>query len=134
MDAQTVYVSDRFTETTIIRGLLLAEQGPRLTAMRKALDMSQAKIAGILGWPPTTYAMYEQGRRGIDVQRAAELEKFFKVPGEWFLGTVTKKECALLALERGLEGEIHEPRGEAHVPIGSPHQAAHRKPKDGGHR
>jgi len=121
---------NKYTDTTIIRGLWRTEQAPRLKEARKAHQMSQSELAKALNWPPSTIGMYEQGSRGLSFESAQDLERYFQVAAEWWMGSLTAKEAALVGLERGLKGQIHEPQTTARHDIHPPHSTAkaHRKP------
>jgi transcriptional regulator with XRE-family HTH domain len=63
--------------------------GKRLKELRTAKDLTQQKLANILGIPRGTYAHYEIGKREPDNATLLQFAKFFKVTVDYLLNNDT---------------------------------------------
>lgn len=63
--------------------------GKRLKELRIAKDLTQQKLANILGIPRGTYAHYEIGKREPDNATLLQFAKFFKVTVDYLLNNDT---------------------------------------------
>ena len=59
--------------------------GPRIAALRRRADLSQAELAGLLKISPSAVGMYEQGRREPSVDTLVELSRIFGVSTDFLL-------------------------------------------------
>lgn len=78
--------------------------GTRVRELRHARDLSQGKLAGILGIPATNVSAIERGVRGLSIQQLAKLAAALEVsPGEILNGAPKKTRGAGRGLPRRLE-------------------------------
>ena len=59
--------------------------GPRIAALRRDANMSQAELAQALAISPSTVGMYEQGRREPSVDVLVAMAKVFGVTTDYLL-------------------------------------------------
>ncbi len=59
---------------------------PRLKDLREDADMTQAKIAQLLGIDQRVYSTYETGKRDIPLRHLVALADFYKVSVDYILG------------------------------------------------
>ena len=58
----------------------------RLVEIRKKRELSQKKVAEILGIPQQQYSRYENGKFEIPVRYVIVLCKFYGISADWLLG------------------------------------------------
>ncbi|RHR30732.1 XRE family transcriptional regulator [Clostridium sp. AF19-22AC] len=63
----------------------------RMKELRQDLDLSQEKIAKMLGVAQTTYSQYELDKRSIPIVYLVALCKFYNVSADYMLGLTDKK-------------------------------------------
>lgn len=63
----------------------------RMRELRQDLDLSQEKIAKMLGVAQTTYSQYELDKRSIPIVYLVALCKFYNVSADYMLGLTDKK-------------------------------------------
>jgi len=67
------------------------KQYQRIRDLREDSELSQMKIAEILGMHKTTYARYETGEREIPFNIAISLAKYYSVSLDYLAGLTNKK-------------------------------------------
>ena len=67
------------------------KQYQRIRDLREDSELSQMKIAEILGMHKTTYARYETGEREIPFNIAISLAKYYNVSLDYLAGLTNKK-------------------------------------------
>lgn len=65
--------------------------GEIIKKLREDKEISQRKLADMLGVSPSTIGMYEQGRRSPDNEMLLKLAKIFDVSIDYLLGTTNIK-------------------------------------------
>ncbi|UQZ90740.1 XRE family transcriptional regulator [Deltaproteobacteria bacterium Smac51] len=63
-----------------------------LCELREDHDLTQKKVAEILGILPQTYARYESGERALPVRHLFTLADYFKVSSDYILGLAKRDE------------------------------------------
>ncbi len=63
----------------------------RMRELRQDLDLSQEKIAKMLGVAQTTYSQYELDKRSMPIVYLVTLCKFYNVSADYMLGLTDKK-------------------------------------------
>ena len=63
------------------------EIGKRLAARRKAIGMTQAEVARLLGISTQQQGKYERGENRLSVARSAAIDKLFREAGDSALGS-----------------------------------------------
>lgn len=63
----------------------------RMRALRQDHDLSQEKIAKMLGVAQTTYSQYELDKRPMPIEYLVALCKFYNVSSDYMLGLTDKK-------------------------------------------
>ena len=61
--------------------------GQRIKKQREIKEISQRKLADLLGVSPSTIGMYEQNRRSPDKDMLLKLATIFNVSVDYLLGT-----------------------------------------------
>jgi len=67
------------------------KQYQRIRDLREDSELSQMKIAEILGMHKTTYARYQTGEREIPFNIAISLAKYYSVSLDYLAGLTNKK-------------------------------------------
>lgn len=62
-----------------------------MRALRQDHDLSQEKIAKMLGVAQTTYSQYELDKRPMPIEYLVALCKFYNVSSDYMLGLTDKK-------------------------------------------
>jgi transcriptional regulator with XRE-family HTH domain len=76
--------------------------GKRLSAMREALNLSQAELCRAINVSPNRWNQYEKGERKITIEVAIKLTLKFHVPLDWvYLGD---RSMLPVAIDRNLSG------------------------------
>lgn len=63
----------------------------RMRNLREDNDLSQQKIAKLLGIAQTTYSQYELGKRSLPIEILISLCKLYHVTSDYILGLSDKK-------------------------------------------
>ena len=63
----------------------------RLRALREDNDLTQQRVAEILGTSQTMYARYERGANELPVRHSVTLCKLYNVSADYLLGTRPSK-------------------------------------------
>ena len=63
---------------------------PRLRDLREDRDMTQAKVASLLGIDQRVYSNYETGKREIPLRHLIVLADYYHVTVDYLLGRDTK--------------------------------------------
>ncbi|HIY74194.1 MAG TPA: helix-turn-helix domain-containing protein [Candidatus Intestinimonas merdavium] len=63
---------------------------PRLRIMRERMDLTQAKVAALLGIDQRVYSTYETGKREIPLRHLVVLADYYHVSTDYLLGRETK--------------------------------------------
>ena len=59
----------------------------KLRGLREDNDLTQAKVASVLGTSQTMYARYERGANDLPIRHLIALCKFYNVSADYLLGT-----------------------------------------------
>lgn len=65
----------------------------RIRAIREDNDLTQQRVADLLGVGQRTYADYESGKTRIPVERLLVLAKFYNVSMDYITGASDVKRC-----------------------------------------
>ena len=65
----------------------------RLRALREDNDLTQQRVAEILGTSQTMYARYERGANELPVRHLVTLCKLYNVSADYLLGTRPNRLC-----------------------------------------
>lgn len=60
--------------------------GERLRILREKRELTQGDVAAYLGTSQSYYAQYENGRRQIPLERAAQLASYYNVSMDYICG------------------------------------------------
>ena len=63
---------------------------PRLRIMREEMDLTQAKVAALLGIDQRVYSTYETGKREIPLRHLVVLADYYHVSTDYLLGREAK--------------------------------------------
>lgn len=77
--------------------------GERIKMLRTQKGINQAALAKILSVSPSAIGMYEQNRRGLDINSLLLLADYFGVTVDYLLGKEEQKEPTA-----ALDGELEE--------------------------
>lgn len=65
---------------------------PRIRDLREDKDISQAKLAGILGMSQTGYSKYETGENDVPTNILIKLANYHETSVDYILGLTNQKE------------------------------------------
>jgi len=63
----------------------------RIRDLREDMDLTQTKLASILGCTQQTYSRYETGEITIDINSLIKLAKFYNTSVDYLVGLTDKK-------------------------------------------
>ena len=72
----------------ILGGVGMRTFTEKLRGLREDNDLTQEKIAAVLGTSQTMYARYERGANEMPIRHLITLCKFYNVSADYFLDTV----------------------------------------------
>lgn len=64
----------------------------RIRDLREDNDLTQAKIASVLGIAQTVYSRYERGYQNIPLEHLLTLADYYKVSTDYIFGRTNKKD------------------------------------------
>ena len=71
--------------------MIILKYPERMKALREDHDLTQAKIAVMLGVAQTTYSQYELYKRPMPIEYLVALCKYYRVSADYMLGLSDKK-------------------------------------------
>ena len=71
--------------------MIILKYPERMKALREDHDLTQAKIAEMLGVAQTTYSQYELYERPMPIEYLVALCKYYRVSADYMLGLSDKK-------------------------------------------
>ena len=71
--------------------MIILKYPERMNALREDHDLTQAKIAEMLGVAQTTYSQYELYKRPMPIEYLVALCKYYRVSADYMLGLSDKK-------------------------------------------
>ncbi len=80
----------------------------RLRELRKKNNLSQRKIADVIGCSPATYSRYETGQREPSIDILIQLSSFYNVSVDYIIGNTLIEYSALSDNEIELLHELRE--------------------------